>query len=334
MTLAGAFLAVARSGQVELVDLMTGLPAPPLTGCTGYARLAAVDVAGRPHLVTASGHAAEVRVWDLSATPPTPPTARHTDRINAVALVGTAGERLVVTGSEDGTVRRWRAIDGQPVGGPLTGHSGPVRTVACASVDGVPVAVTGGGDLNQTKDPTLRRWNLRTGRKWGPPIDTGDRGETKHLATAVVDGRAVVLSSGCDGRVALWDIATGARLAEQVDNYPPNGMVTDVVGGRPVAAITRALFDPLRVWDLTDGALLPPPERDWLYDMVRGLVAIGGVPTMVTLDSDRRLRLWAGDDAGPPTAVELPAPSTWSPSPKSAAERSRWWAATTKSYDW
>ncbi|SCL26453.1 WD domain, G-beta repeat [Micromonospora rhizosphaerae] len=258
--------------------------------------------------MTASRDAAEVRLWDLSVTPPLPRTARHTDRIHAVALVGAADERLVVTGSEDGTVRRWRATDRQPVGGPLTGHPGPVRTVACASVDGVPVAVSGGGDVNQTKDSTLRRWNLRSGREWGPPIDTGDRGETKHLAAAVVDGRAVVLSSGCDGRVALWDIATGAHLGEQVENLPSDGMVTGVVGGRPVAVVTRVLFDPLRIWDLTDRALLPTPERDWLYDRVHGLVAIDGVPTLVTLDRDRRLRLWGWNDAGPPTAVELPSP--------------------------
>ena len=37
---------------------------------------------------------------------------------------------MIVSGSEDGTVRVWDAATGQPVGPPLTGHTGAVSAVA------------------------------------------------------------------------------------------------------------------------------------------------------------------------------------------------------------
>ena len=44
--------------------------------------------------------------------------------VNAVAI-GRAGDRdIIVSGSDDGTVRIWDAVTGNPVGDPLAGHDG------------------------------------------------------------------------------------------------------------------------------------------------------------------------------------------------------------------
>ncbi|MBA4867202.1 hypothetical protein H1V43_39180 [Streptomyces sp. PSKA54] len=70
----------------------------------------------------------------------------HTSSVCAVAT-GLVNDRPVsVTGGEDGTLRVWDLITGQPVGKPLTGHDGDVLAVVTTVVKGRPVAVTGGAD--------------------------------------------------------------------------------------------------------------------------------------------------------------------------------------------
>ena len=51
------------------------------------------------------------------------PLTGHTGRVNAVAL-GTVGDRAIVSSAgDDGTVRVWDPVVGEPVGEPLRGHT-------------------------------------------------------------------------------------------------------------------------------------------------------------------------------------------------------------------
>ena len=76
---------------------------------------------------------------------------------------------MVVSGSDDGTVRVWDLATGTPVGDPFTGHTGSVYAVAVAELDGRPVVVSGGDD------GTVRVWDLATGTPVGDPF-TGHTG--------------------------------------------------------------------------------------------------------------------------------------------------------------
>ena len=80
---------------------------------------------------------------------------RHPDRSTvdrphrlgrSVAVGRVDGRDVIVTGSDDGTVRVWDAATGTPIGAPLTGHTGWVRSVAVGRVDGRDVVVSGGDD--------------------------------------------------------------------------------------------------------------------------------------------------------------------------------------------
>jgi WD40 repeat protein len=72
------------------------------------------------------------------------PLQGHTDDINSVAF--SPDGRLIVSGSDDHTIRIWDTGTGQTVVGPLYAHSGlfGVRSVAFSS-DGKRV-VSGGSD--------------------------------------------------------------------------------------------------------------------------------------------------------------------------------------------
>ncbi len=57
------------------------------------------------------------------------------------------GTPVIISGSDDGTVRVWRLADGTPVGEPLHGHDDTVNGVAVGALpDGTPVIISGGYD--------------------------------------------------------------------------------------------------------------------------------------------------------------------------------------------
>ncbi|MCF6525178.1 WD40 repeat domain-containing protein [Streptomyces sp. JJ36] len=65
---------------------------------------------------------------------------------------------LLVSGGDDGTVRRWDLLRKRPFGEPLRTHRGPVSAVAAWTADGVSYLAAGGGD------GTVRVWHAASGR--------------------------------------------------------------------------------------------------------------------------------------------------------------------------
>ena len=92
----------------------------------------------------------------------------HAGAVNAVAVAELDGRPVVISGSDDGTVRVWDLATGTPIGDPFTGHTGAVLAVAVAELDGRPVVISGGDDR------TVRVWDLATGTPVGDPF-TGHR---------------------------------------------------------------------------------------------------------------------------------------------------------------
>ena len=106
-----------------------------------------------------------MRVSDLATGQPAgAPFTGHTDFVSAVATAQLDGRPVVISGSNDKTVRVWDLATGNPIGAPFTGHTGAVYAVAAAQLDGRPMVVSGSGD------GTVRVWDLATGQPDRDPV--------------------------------------------------------------------------------------------------------------------------------------------------------------------
>ena len=83
--------------------------------------------------------------------------------------IGRAGDRdIIVSGADDGTVRVWDAVTGDPVGDPLAGHDGWVSAVAIGRAGDRDIIVSGSAIRrcgSGTRSPAIRsaaRWPATT----------------------------------------------------------------------------------------------------------------------------------------------------------------------------
>lgn len=90
----------------------------------------------------------------------------------------------------------------------------------------------------ETLARSTRIWGVATARPVGAPL-TGHTKGVYAVATAVVAGRPVVVSSGHDTTVRVWDPATGRQIGRMPAGhaYPVWAVATSVVDGRPMSRL-------------------------------------------------------------------------------------------------
>ena len=222
----------------------------------GAVRSLAFD--GRGRRLTSAGDDCKARVWDLSGRrlAPGPTCCGHGDRIWCVRFVpGEAG--LLVTSSEDETVRVWSSASGREVARGAA-HVGPVWAVA---PDGAGRQVASGGS-----DRTLRLWELPGSLARVEPsteveeVEAVDLGEPRVLTGHTGWVRSVAfapdgtLATGShDGTAAVWDPATGDRRVLPV-LQPYEG--TDITGAEGITDAERVSLRALGA-TTTGGARVP-----------------------------------------------------------------------------
>ena len=116
------------------------------------------------------------------------------ERFAAENALAQATGRLLVTASNDMSLRLWDIPSGRPLGPPLSGHTDSVKCVA-VSPDGRRI-------VSGAWDNTLRLWDPVTRRPIGRPL-TGHRALVRSVAFSA-DGRRIVSSSD-DGTLRLFD---------------------------------------------------------------------------------------------------------------------------------
>ena len=211
----------------------------------------------------------------------------HGDPVRAVVVAELEGRPVVISGSDDKTVRVWDLATGAPVGAAVHGHGGPVRAAAVAELEGRPVVISG------SDDKTVQVWDLATGTWVGRSL-TKHGGSIFAVATAEFDSRPVVISGSDDKTVRVWDLATGAPIGDPVTGHggPVRAVAVAQLGGRPTV-ISGSDDKTVRVWDLATGAPIGDPLTGHGSPVNAVTVAqLGGRPTVISGSDDKTVRVW------------------------------------------
>ena len=194
----GKRLAVARLGEVELLDPATRAVASKLAPHAGPVRDLAFSSDGA--LLAAaggeSGVAGEVRLWDPADGTLVRTLQGHADAVYAVAF--SPDGKWLATGSYDRDIALWEVATGKR-GKLLEGHNEAVFDLAYRP-DGKILA-------SVSADRTVKLWDAATGERRDTLTEA-----TKALQAVAwsPDGRHVH-AGGADNRIRRWEVSADAR---------------------------------------------------------------------------------------------------------------------------
>ena len=212
-------------------------------------------------------------------------TLRHGSWIRAVAF-SPDGE-TVLTGSDDGTARLWRADSGAPIGEPMRHDSSSGLNLVFAvafSPDGETV-------LTGSDDGTARLWRADSGAPIGEPM----RHDSLVRGLAFSPDGETVLTGSSDGTSRLWRADSGDPIGEPMRHENSVFAVAFGPGGGTV--LTGSDDRIARLWRADSGDPIGEPMRhsDWIF-------AAAFSPdgeTVLTGSSYGMARMWRADSGAP-----------------------------------
>jgi WD40 repeat protein/serine/threonine protein kinase len=222
-----------------------------------------------------------IYVWDVASGRRLAELAGHQGMITSAAFTGDGGR--LVSASEDGSVVVWD-IDHPARNRRLRGHAGPVLAAA-ASRDGGVVASIGA-------DQTLRVWLDAGTELWRRRVDAPS-------ALAVTpDGK--VLATGHDnGRIRLWDVASGFSVSQFRGHASAISVLTFSADGGTLIAGAGAR---VRSWPINAASARVVGRHD--LDIGLDSVAWTQAGVLASTSSDLTVRLWPDDPAAAQTIRE------------------------------
>ncbi|MGH3589319.1 MAG: hypothetical protein ACRDQ0_23660, partial [Pseudonocardia sp.] len=225
---------------------------------------------GTPVVVVAAG--AAIRTWSLttgrSAAPDIDVDAR------AVAVTEVDGAPAVVSRTPDQLIHVHRLADGRELGDPIgtpeppapTGsfEAGLVREIATTEVGGAP-AVVGALPTESDRTPVLgfAVWGLPAGDPVGAPVSPQPT-VTLELATATVDGTAVVLALGAGGPIRVYEASTGRPVGNPIAPGVPVTVIDVVDRASGPIVVAGAADNSVRLFDVRTAAQVGPVLRGHL----------------------------------------------------------------------
>jgi WD40 repeat protein len=164
-------------------------------------------------------------------------------RVTALVVAQRQGRTVIVSGSDDKSIRICDLERGLQLGKHLTGHTGTVTALVVAQRQGRTVIVSG------SLDKSIRIWDLEREQQLRKPL-TGHSGRVAALTVAQRQGRTVIVS-GSENSIRIWDLERGLQLGKPLTGHT-NGVTALAVAQRQVRTviISGSWDNSIRIWDL------------------------------------------------------------------------------------
>jgi WD40 repeat protein len=198
--------------------------------------------------------------------------------------------KLLASADDDGTVRLWNPLTGQPVGAPINADPGTFGRV-------LKVAFSPNGKLLASADidGTVRLWDPATRQIAGPVIHAGPWQDSALDVTFSPDGELATADD--DGTVQLWNPVTGAPAGPPITIPAPPGQTHAVLVNRlafsPDGRLLATADDDgtIRLWNPVTGKPVGPPLNIGTGDSAND-VAFSPDGTLLASSGDGTVRLW------------------------------------------
>jgi len=122
----------------------------------------------------------------------------ESDDYMVMSLCWSMDGTCIFSGSRDGTIRKWRLIDGEELI-VLRGHTDTVMSL-CLTLDDCYL-------LSASIDSSVRIWDLRTNNTVGEPLWHDDQ----VWSVSMSPDRRYIASGGVDKRIYLWDFEAALK---------------------------------------------------------------------------------------------------------------------------
>jgi WD40 repeat protein len=184
----------------------------------------------------------EIHVWNLG-TQQRIGTLREPDTIRCLRAHQMDGRWLVISTSEDSTLRVWDLLTQIPVGAPLIGHTARITDLATSSRKDLLISTS--------SDGTARIWDLRTRTAVGDPLSDHELG-AKAVSLGQLDDRDIVVTGDGGGHVRAWDLLTRELLSLDI---PPHSdaiarLRMRMLNDLPVLVVADT-SGRMRIWNLS-----------------------------------------------------------------------------------
>ncbi len=195
--------------------------------------------------------------------------------------------QLIVSGSNDRTIRIWCAKTGQ-VKERFTAHKGAVM---CVDINkGSDMLASGGG----WDDESFKMWSCGKGKGKTTLIDTfAKTGRSVRAVQFSPDGKKVVMASDC-GHVVMWKTNTKSKkVALQYNNHSEAVYALAWSSDSKIVASGGA-ESRIHIWDAGKGTRMMLPLRGH-REAVTSIVMDSKTETLVSASFDQTIKVWDFD---------------------------------------
>jgi WD40 repeat protein len=272
---------------IRLWDIATGNPIGSPIQVRKKVRSMAV-CATADDLVVIVASKKSMRAWSVrSGKQIGNPLKGHTRRINFVAATSLNDNAVVISGSQDGTVRIWDLRTCEPVGKYIKLRTSPI---ALGILEGRPIIFScSSGD--SSNDIFLH--DLRTRKRIGEPL-RGHKGDVTSIAVGLVDGRQIICSGSWDSTVRRWDARTCKPIGKPLEGHRSvvDCIALGIIDGRPTI-VSGSWDGTVRLWDARTGESIGLPLEGHTRSVTSVLIGMEhGHPVVISASPDRTMRLW------------------------------------------